>query len=217
MAAGNSPSITGFDPRSVPGMALWLDAADSSTYTPSGGNVSGWRDKVQSITTTPVTGSGASLSNINGLPALYFNAGTNILQASYAQATTNRTFFAVILPTVHSGSYIWPGDTTSSGYSNGFQFAPGSSNNISFADQNKRNIWTSGTNTVTTGSTFIIAITYAGDASTSIYMNGLGPGTTAGSSGTSITSNTKMWIGGINGYASSFLLGEIIDLSLIHI
>ena len=46
MAAGNSPSITGFDPRNVPGMALWLDAADASTISfSSGSNVSQWRDK----------------------------------------------------------------------------------------------------------------------------------------------------------------------------
>jgi hypothetical protein len=42
---GLSKSISGFDPRSIPGCALWLDGADSSTLTLSGANVTQWRDK----------------------------------------------------------------------------------------------------------------------------------------------------------------------------
>ena len=36
---------SGFDPRSIQGCSLWLDAADSSTITLSGSNVTQWRDK----------------------------------------------------------------------------------------------------------------------------------------------------------------------------
>jgi hypothetical protein len=35
----------GFDPRSISGLALWLDAADSASVTLNSGNVSEWRDK----------------------------------------------------------------------------------------------------------------------------------------------------------------------------
>ena len=42
---GTSKNIWGFDPRSVPGCQLWLDAADSSTITTSGSSVTQWRDK----------------------------------------------------------------------------------------------------------------------------------------------------------------------------
>jgi hypothetical protein len=41
---GASKNIWGFDPRSVPGCSLWLDAADSSSITIATG-VSQWRDK----------------------------------------------------------------------------------------------------------------------------------------------------------------------------
>jgi hypothetical protein len=39
------PTPTGFDPRRIAGLALWLDAADSSTLTMNGSTVSEWRDK----------------------------------------------------------------------------------------------------------------------------------------------------------------------------
>lgn len=35
----------GFNPRAISGLALWLDAADASTVTLNGSNVSQWRDK----------------------------------------------------------------------------------------------------------------------------------------------------------------------------
>lgn len=35
----------GFDPRAISGLALWLDASDSTTVTLNGSNVSQWRDK----------------------------------------------------------------------------------------------------------------------------------------------------------------------------
>jgi hypothetical protein len=40
-----SKNYTGFDPRTIPGCALWLDAADSSTFTLSGSSITAWRDK----------------------------------------------------------------------------------------------------------------------------------------------------------------------------
>jgi hypothetical protein len=42
---GTSKNIWGFDPRSVPGCALWLDPADTSSVTLNGANVSQLRDK----------------------------------------------------------------------------------------------------------------------------------------------------------------------------
>lgn len=39
------PLATGFNPRSIAGLYLWLDASDSSSVTLNSGNVSQWRDK----------------------------------------------------------------------------------------------------------------------------------------------------------------------------
>jgi hypothetical protein len=73
MAAGNSPIITGFDPRNVPGMALWLDAADSSTISfSSGSNVSEWRDKSGNANNANVS-SNAFATRSNTTSGLQFN------------------------------------------------------------------------------------------------------------------------------------------------
>ena len=42
---GASQYYSGFSPTLVPGCALWLDAADSSSLSLSGSNVTAWRDK----------------------------------------------------------------------------------------------------------------------------------------------------------------------------
>jgi hypothetical protein len=39
------PTPSGFDPRRIAGLAVWLDGADSSTFTFNSGTVSEWRDK----------------------------------------------------------------------------------------------------------------------------------------------------------------------------
>jgi hypothetical protein len=42
----NSKYASGFSPQVIPGLALWLDAADQSTFTfSSGSNISQWNDK----------------------------------------------------------------------------------------------------------------------------------------------------------------------------
>ena len=42
---GLTTSTVNFNPSTIPGCALWLDAADASTVTLSGGNVTSWNDK----------------------------------------------------------------------------------------------------------------------------------------------------------------------------
>lgn len=39
------PRASGFNPKTIAGLYLWLDAADSSSVTLNSGNVSQWRDK----------------------------------------------------------------------------------------------------------------------------------------------------------------------------
>jgi hypothetical protein len=39
------PTPSGFDPRRIAGLAVWLDGADSSTFTFNGSTISEWRDK----------------------------------------------------------------------------------------------------------------------------------------------------------------------------
>ena len=83
-----SKNISGFDPRSVTGCQLWLDAADSSSVTGTT-TVTAWRDK---------SGNARNLSVGSGTTSYASNAIT--LASSYMVVTsavdlTNFTFFIV--------------------------------------------------------------------------------------------------------------------------
>ena len=84
-----SKSISGFDPRSVPGCQLWLDAADSSSITGSS-PVTAWRDKSVNVSsTTSVVGSPALTTNaINGLPAILLNGSSSFTGPSTGSLNT---------------------------------------------------------------------------------------------------------------------------------
>jgi hypothetical protein len=83
-----TPSFTPWTPALIT-TALWLDAADASTVTASGGVVGQWSDK--SGNGRNFTASGAAQptytsSGLNGLPILTFN-GANYLTSASANAT----------------------------------------------------------------------------------------------------------------------------------
>lgn len=93
---GASKSIWGFDPRSVPGCVVWLDAADTSTLTLSGTNITAWRDKsiygnnVNSISATPPTYNSAD-SSIN-----FSTTSSNFMRGTMSQTySSNATVFIV--------------------------------------------------------------------------------------------------------------------------
>jgi hypothetical protein len=101
---GTSKNIWGFDPRSVPGCVVWLDAADTSTLTLSGTNITAWRDKsiygnnVNSISATPPTYNSAD-SSVNfvatsgtflrgTMSQTYSNSASVFIVASIASQTS---------------------------------------------------------------------------------------------------------------------------------
>ena len=91
-----SESISGFDPRSVADCIVWLDAADISTLTLSGTNVTGWRDKsiyannVNSISATPPTYSSAD-SSIN-----FVANSSTFLRGALSATYSNATVFMIV-------------------------------------------------------------------------------------------------------------------------
>jgi len=98
------PRATGFNPRSIPGLALWLDASDSSSYTIATG-VSEWRDKSGNERTfSQSTGNNqptVSANAQNGKTALTFD-GTNDSFSGPAtfSLTSTHSVFVVTNPTV---------------------------------------------------------------------------------------------------------------------
>jgi hypothetical protein len=101
---GTSKSIWGFDPRSVPGCQLWLDAADTTTLTLSASNVTAWTDKSPLATSfTLSNGSGGSTirTTYAGLPVVQVS-NSCFFNASYSYPLATRSIFFVMAEIVHS-------------------------------------------------------------------------------------------------------------------
>jgi len=82
--AVSSKSISGFDPRSaIPGCQLWLDAADSSTFTfSSGSNLSQWNDKSGNNNHVYTTVGTPSNITDSGYSVVSFPSGGAVMQSS---------------------------------------------------------------------------------------------------------------------------------------
>ena len=90
-----SKSISGFDPRSVAGCQLWLDASDTSSLTGSS-PVTAWRNKGLSGNNATYSGSPSiSATAINGMQAMYFNGSSYFTGAISGANTTTITVFIV--------------------------------------------------------------------------------------------------------------------------
>jgi hypothetical protein len=67
-------------PNQIPGCAFWLDAADATTFTLSGSNISQWRDKSSNgFAGTAVSSPTLQSNSINGLPAVQFNGSSQYI------------------------------------------------------------------------------------------------------------------------------------------
>jgi hypothetical protein len=101
-------TITEFDPRAIPGCVVWLDAADTSSCTPStaGSSVTAWVNKVDGTTFTNTGSSVAPVltANVtNGRSALLFN-GTKYIARSLT-ISSPYTYFCVAQQTVNTADY----------------------------------------------------------------------------------------------------------------
>ena len=113
------PRQTGFDPKSISGLSLWLDAADSSTITKDTG-VSQWRDKSTTGSLwAPVSGNtqpDTGTQSINGKNVIVFNGTNTSLTANITPLSTSLplTFFIVQrVVTGTSNGYSYAVDNTS--------------------------------------------------------------------------------------------------------
>lgn len=95
----NSGPVLPFNPASIPGCQLWLDAADSSSVAiNSSSNVLAWIDKSNTGTTaTPTRGSTGNPINyvtVDTYPAVYINNNNSVLynSSTYSQLTVQSNF-----------------------------------------------------------------------------------------------------------------------------
>ena len=87
--ASMSESISDFDPRSIAGCQLWLDAIDTSAVTGTS-PVTAWRDKsLNASNTTSVAGTNVLTQNaINGRQAIFLNGSSSFTGSTTGSGTT---------------------------------------------------------------------------------------------------------------------------------
>ena len=97
-----SKSIWPFSPQSIPGLALWLDAADESTITLSESSVTQWKDKSDNgFVATPLDGA-ITKTTLNGKTALDFGGNRMIIP----DFTWNMSFTSIIVWKAYWGSQM---------------------------------------------------------------------------------------------------------------
>lgn len=123
------PIQTGFTPRKIADLALWLDASDSSTITTSTG-VSEWRDKSgKGNNFAQTTGNNqptVTTAGQNGLNTLTFNGSSQKLLSTSASLSLSSTHsvFAVVNPRIRKISAILVGSiNTELFYGDGSSFS----------------------------------------------------------------------------------------------
>ena len=88
--------LPGFNPTQISGCQLWLDAADTTTYT-SSSSVTSWRNKgTAGGTCSRTNGTFDSTSfTINSLRAMAFSSGATMSMPTLTFGTTSRSIFLV--------------------------------------------------------------------------------------------------------------------------
>jgi hypothetical protein len=92
------PRATGFNPKSIAGLANWWDAADSSTVTLNGATVSSWANKGGGPALAQGTAGAQptyTTAGVNGKNVLTFDGG-DVLSASASYSTQSSTIFMVV-------------------------------------------------------------------------------------------------------------------------
>jgi hypothetical protein len=79
------PRATGFNPKSIASLSVWLDASDASTLVLNGGNVSEWQSKVGSVVFSQGTAASQPallLAQLNAKNVVSFDGVSGVLESS---------------------------------------------------------------------------------------------------------------------------------------
>ena len=130
---GSSKSVSGFDPRTIPGCQLWLDGADSTTITGTT-SVTAWRDKSANgyvansfVNSVPNPSWVPNIRNGNGV--IQYSAGNGSSIANFVLAQT-MSIFKVYYPINQSTSSPFIEQGPNAGSESGFFFHSQNDNNF---------------------------------------------------------------------------------------
>jgi hypothetical protein len=109
--ASSSP-FSFFNPGSFVGCQLWLDAADSSTITLSGSNITQWRDKSSNAFTVSsnasYTTAAVGRASFNNLPVVSFSVNSQMNVTMAIPNSSSRSLFYVVRASSSGSGLIMP-------------------------------------------------------------------------------------------------------------
>jgi hypothetical protein len=193
------PLVTAFSPLQISGCALWLDAADSTTMTLSGSNVTAWADKSgggrnasSAGTSTPI------LSN----SSIVFNGGGRF-STSYSSTLANETYFIVFRATVSSSFILAGGASTNQRF---YYVDPASSRWLYLGAIGVWGAWN--TAPIAIGTRHLTGFSWSSPSTRTLFLNGsiLSPLTTIATPGAFSGTPTSTSIGdGLTGEISEVI------------
>lgn len=134
MSFRTSKYISGFSPQNIPGLVVWLDAADSNAVTRSGSAVTYWRDKSPGgidVSQNTLAAQPTYESNVqNGLPAIRFTTSQMMRSTSNFTVGQAQTWF-ISFKALASGNIFFVEQGPNTNSSDG-QFLYGGNNSLMF-------------------------------------------------------------------------------------
>jgi hypothetical protein len=203
------PVASGFNPKSISGLAMWLDANDSASITLDSSAVSEWKDKAAGkvfAQTTP--NNRPTLTTINGKTALLFDGTNDTLSCSEPFASYPVSMFFVQRVIAYTNF----GMTYTAGGSNNFNLRQNGTSGL-FQLQHPTTGAGSSSTSYSLSNAELISLVYASPVGGSAaYQNGGLITITSGSfSEEPIFSGTTHFIGSRNaGFHLNGYIGEIL-------
>lgn len=212
-----SPTNIGLIPLQIQNLSCWLDAADASTITSSGGLISAWKDKSNNAcNATQATGGNqpsTGSATINGLNAIGFNGSSSFFSLAKNLNFVDGSLFVVLTQTIAQRGMIMSLGTSNK------QIRLESDTRLGVAASN--NNWVSGGGLGTINTTMTLGLNtpsiagFVGDTTLTFYKNNTSE--TGGVSRVNTTAFNLVNIGSFNG-ASTWLganIGEIVFYSRV--
>ena len=204
-----SATGTAFNPTSISGCALWLDAADSSTLTLSGSNVTQWRDKSGNGNNAT---SGVNPTYNSSSKSLSFTGTQYMTCPNFAYRPINMYVVVnITAPYTTTGNIIRKGFATGTDYEFGLRTT--SSNVVQLELRSSGAQSLNLNNTSTYGNLSLFSISYD-NTTCSFFVNGTS--TNSGTlTGPQFSGSTNLFIGCVQGL-SDFFKGDISEVVIFN-
>jgi len=204
------PRQTGFDPRSIAGLSLWLDAADASTII-VGTGVSQWRDKsTNGSLWTQGTGNNQPATRtqtLAGKNVLVFDGSNDTLEATTPFAVTTTPFSIFVVQRVIATTNF--GHTIAADAGSGFAFRQNATTGQVQVQANAgQTIATNGTSSV--GVTQVVEMLFPAGGPNSLAINGVTIAVTDTTTPPTLTGTTWVLGGRAASLYANIWLAEVV-------